>query len=345
MVHFDHSALDRLMTAVLRDKGVNESSVRHVVSSLIQTSLRGVDSHGINLFPHYCKEVDSGRINKNPHFKFEKTAAATAVMDADHGFGHHAGAAAIDSAIDYALQSGMGSVSVKNSSHFGAAAYFGLRAAEKDCLGFAFTNADALVKAHGSSEPFFGTNPICFCAPMKDEDPFCLDMATSLVSWNKINNCRMNNQPIPPHWAFDEQGNSVTDPHKAISLNPAGEYKGFGLGAVVDILCALLANGPLSRDIIPMYTSAIADKRYINHFFMVIDIRKFTDVNVFKSRLQEMVNGIRNLKPLSSATKVMAAGDPEKKSSGQRLNEGIPVSDVKFADFLSVSEQFRSAAK
>ncbi len=166
MTRFDAGKLAALMAAELAKRHIDPESNQHVVASLVQTSLRGVDSHGINLFPHYCRAAEAGRINSRPHISISRTGPSTAVMDADH---------------------------VRNSTHFGAAAYFGLIAAERDCLGFAFTNADALVKAFGAKEAFFGTNPICFTAPLQNESPFCLDMATSLVSWNKINNYRREN--------------------------------------------------------------------------------------------------------------------------------------------------------
>ena len=265
MIYFDSQRLKPLMILILKDKGVNQDSIHHVVSSLIDTSLRGVDSHGINLFPHYCRELDAGRINKNPHFQINQTAVSTASMNADHGFGYHAGVVAMDKAIELAKNTGMGAVSVKDSSHFGAAAYFGLRAAEKDCLGFAFTNADDLVKAHGGKESFFGTNPICFTAPMNSEEPFCLDMSTSVVSWNKIQNYRQSNESIPLGWAFDENGCEVTDPHKAKTLNPIGGYKGFGLGAMVDILCALLADGPLGLNTLVAILSIVPTESVHTH--------------------------------------------------------------------------------
>ena len=173
----------------------------------------------------------------------------TALLDADHALGHHAGAVAMDQAIEFAKRSGIGAVAVKNSTHFGAAAYIGLRAPAHDCLGFASTNADALVKAHGAREAFFGTNPVCFTAPLEREEPFCLDMATSLVSWNKVVNRRRENSPIPASWAFDASGTPVTDPNRAVTLNPAGEYKGYGLGMMVDILCGILSGGPVGREI------------------------------------------------------------------------------------------------
>src|SRR5690242_2101294 len=126
MHHFDAEKLPALMESELVALNVDRDSIRHVVSSLIQTSLRGVDSHGINLFPHYCRAVAAGRVNARPNISVTNTGAATVVIDADHAFGHHAGAIAMGNAIALALESGMGAVSVRNSTHFGAAAYFGL---------------------------------------------------------------------------------------------------------------------------------------------------------------------------------------------------------------------------
>src|SRR3989337_517805 len=96
----DSVGLSALMKVFLKGKGMNIDSVNHCVDSLIQTSLRGIDSHGINLFPHYCRAVDAGRINKNPQFKIRSSAKSAAILNADHAFGHHASAVAIDYAID-----------------------------------------------------------------------------------------------------------------------------------------------------------------------------------------------------------------------------------------------------
>jgi ureidoglycolate dehydrogenase (NAD+) len=340
-IRLDSTKLSEIMKAVLKNKDVNTDSLNHCVDSLIQTSLRGVDSHGINLFPHYCRAVDSGRINKHPQLKIKSTAPSSAIMNADDAFGHHAGAVAIDYAIEKAKETGMAAIGVIDSTHFGAAAYFAFRAAEKDCIGWAFTNADALVKAHNSKEAFFGTNPICFTAPMANEGPFCLDMATSTVSWNKIKNYRVANKQIPIEWAFDVEGRPVTNPHDARSLRPAGDYKGFGLGMMVDILCAILTGGIISKDLLPMFTSPIEARRKISHFFMVMDISKFTDVQSFKNNLQIMADRIRKL-PKSGEEEVMVAGDPEKKTFAKRIKEGIPIEKSVWKEFLEISPEFET---
>ena len=343
MIYLDSKTLHRIMETTLVERGVNTGSVQHVVESLIQTSLRGVDSHGIKLFPHYCRAIDGGRISKHPKITIEDTGVSTAVVDADNSFGHHSGAVAMDHAISLSKQTGIGAVSVKNSTHFGAAAYFGFRAANADCIGLAFTNANALLKTFGSNEAFFGTNPICFAAPMMSEGPFCLDMATSLASWNKIMNKQKENATIADNWAFGENGEKVTNPHEARTLNPIGEYKGYGLAMMVDILCGILADSLSSKDICDMYNAPISEKRYISHFFMAIDINKFLNTETFKRKLQDTVIRLRNLPPSDSERQVMVPGDPEKKFFQIRIKEGIPLDDEKFREFLNLSGRFSDA--
>jgi ureidoglycolate dehydrogenase (NAD+) len=345
MYRFNHKLLEELMLVTLKDKGIKNDIATNVVQSLVQTSLRGVDSHGINLFPHYCQEIDAGRINKSPNIQTTHLSPCSKLVDADHTFGHHAGIVAVDIGCESAQEYGMSGVAVKNSSHFGAAAYFGLHAARKDFICMAFTNADALVKGYGSRESFFGTNPICFCAPMLNEDPFCLDMATSQISWNKIKEYSRNRLQIPDNLAYDSDGNMTTDPDQVKMLAPIGEYKGFDLGMVVDILCALLGGGLISKDILPMYKEPLSEKRYICHYFVIIKISDYVDVEEFKNRLKSMSDRIRNLSTANGIKQVMIAGDPEKIKYIERNKKGIPVFSDVFQNFLLLSPEFNEALK
>ena len=339
-VILDSGRLRGQMLMVMADLGVTDESALAVVESLVQTSLRGVDSHGINLFPHYCNAIQSGRISKSPNLTIDQRAASVAILDANHAFGHYAGTVAMAHAVKMAGDTGMGSVAVNNSSHFGAAAYFALQAAEQGYLGFSFTNADALVKAWGSTDAFFGTNPVCFTAPLANEGPFCLDMATSKVSWNKINNYKRNEMPLDDGWACDSDGRTVTDPQRAVSLHPVGDYKGFGLGMMVDILCAVLTGGIISKDLDAMYAD-ISKQRRVSHFFMAIDVSKFIAVDLFKVQLQQMVDRIRVLPSLDNAH-MMVGGDPEKITFKQRSLTGIPMDRLKYDEYLAVSPSFQS---
>lgn len=341
---FKGAELQRSIIQEFLSIGVNSESAEHAARSMVETSLRGVDSHGINLFPHYHRSFISGRLNKDPQFKFTNSKPTAFVLDADHAIGHHAGIVAMDKCISVAEEYGLAACTVKNSSHYGASAYFGLHAAKAGMIGLSFTNADALVKAFNGKSSFFGTNPICFCAPMNDEDPFCLDMATSLVSWNKIKNYRRMNEEIPEHWAYDANGQAVTDPHEARSLSPIGDYKGFGLGMMVEVLCALLSGSVIGKDMLAMFTSPPEAQRQVSHFFMAIDINSFIPEKAFKDSLSSMANQMRNMAKLGNES-VQVPGDPEKKTYKERQLEGIPVLDEVVGEYLDINPQFEQCLK
>jgi ureidoglycolate dehydrogenase (NAD+) len=336
-------ALDAMrFTAVTRDAfeaiRVDASSVAHVVGATVEASLRGVDSHGIHLLPHYHRAAQSRRVNPRPSFSVVKQSAAAAVLDADHAFGHHAAAVAIELAEELASKSGAGMVAVCRSTHFGAAAYAPLMAARRGRLAFGFTNADGLVRAFGATQPMFGTNPICMTAPMDGEEPCCLDMATSTVSWNKILNHRAQQLPLAAGWADDAQGQPTVDATAAHMLEPVGGYKGFGLGMLVEILCGLLAGGPIAHEILPMFTAPLTERRNLSHFFAVLDIAAFTDPATFRARLTALAHRIRGL-----GADVMIPGDPEKRTLAHRSLHGIPMTDERFAEFVAIDPAFQSA--
>ena len=342
MMYVDAKVLEELIADTLINKGVITEAANYVSAGLIQTSLRGIDSHGINLLPHYCRAVDAGRIKKNPNISINQTAASVAILDADHTFGHNAGSIAIQYATKLAKTTGIGAVSVKNSTHFGAAAFFTFQANKENCIGFAFTNGDALVQVYNSKEIFFGTNPICFTVPLANEEPFCLDMATSQVTWNKVLNFQRQNLPLEEGWAYDIDGQETTDSQKATSLASIGKYKGYGLGMMVDILCAVLIDGIISKNLLSMHNAPIEARRKVSHFFMAIDISMFTNINKFKENMQLIVDRIRTCEKDGNED-VMVAGDPEKKTYKIRTAKGIPVDQQKFNELLTISEDFRKA--
>jgi LDH2 family malate/lactate/ureidoglycolate dehydrogenase len=344
MPRLDARALEPLLAARLATRGVAEESARHVAASVIETSLRGVDSHGIHLFPHYCRAAVAGRVNPRPAMTVPRRTAATAVLDADHGFGHHAGSAAIALGAELADASGIGAVAVKDSTHFGAAAYFALQASRRGYLACAFTNADALVRAFGGEQPFFGTNPICLTAPMAGEEPFCLDMATSTVSWNRVLNHRRTDRPLAPGWAADSAGRDTVDPAAAAMLQPLGGYKGFGLGMMVEILCSLLADGPAARELLPMYSAPLEVRRHISHFFLVVRVDAFVDPGRFAERLAGLARQIRAAPAeAGNETRVMVPGDPEKSSFAERTAAGIPIDDDRLAELVALDPAFERA--
>lgn len=313
--------------------GIKKEYAQMTSEAICSASLRGTDSHGIRLTPHYLNAIKAGRIDPTAVYEFEKTTPSTGILDARHGIAHAAVAEAMDHAIELAKESGSGFVSVKNSNHCGAMAYYGLRAAEKDMIGLAFTNATPKLQAFNSSQSFFGLNPICFTAPMEGEEPFCYDASPTVMSNNKIKMIIEEGGILPEYVAADKDGNMTTNPEESRMLIPLGGkdagYKGYALSIVVDILCSLLSGMPNAKDISAMYEQDGAkpsEKRYLAQFVGAIRIDAFQDVKLFKRRLKETANAVRSL-PVHNNAKatVMMPGDPEKEIANERFINGVPV--------------------
>lgn len=321
----DSGLLKKIMNEIISKAGGNEISANSVSECLVGASLRGVDSHGIRLFPHYVNALIGGRVNGNPQLKITKTSPTVALLNADDAFGTLACMEAMNTAINTAQESGIGVVSVSNSSHFGAAACYGLMAAAADMIGLSFTNASPLLKTPNGKRAFFGANPICFTAPMQNETPFCYDASTTQITWNGVKKSRELNEKLDPGLAFDKDGAATIDPFDAVFLAPMGDYKGFGLSIVVDILCGLLSGMPVGDGVTNMYNNDIADKRYLGQFCVAINIAMFENINNFKERLQLLADKVRAEPREHADIPILFPGDPEKRMYKERRTSGIPV--------------------
>ena len=326
------------ISKLFRVIGVKKNIYKPVVDGLVETSLRGVDSHGIRLAPHYIRATLVGRINPKPKIKFKKTSPTTIIVDADHTYGITSGVIAMNKAIQMASRSGVGISVVKNSSHFGAAGIFGLMAAKKNMIGRAMTPVEDLVFPYGGKEAFLGTNAYCYAAPMQGEDPFILDMATTTISFNKLRMHQRDGRPLENGWAVDKNGEYTTDPNKAVALTHFGSYKGYGVALEPEIFASLLAGMPFGPYITHMFPLT-EKKRNLSHFFEAIDIKRFVPVAIFKKRLKQMVDELRAIPPAEGFDRVRVPGDPEKELYAIRIKKGIPLTREVVEDFRNVAKE------
>lgn len=337
-VRLEAEPLRLFVENVLVAEGVDPEVSALTARGLWMTSLRGTDSHGVRLLPHYVAGVRGGRINPKPAMTVERRAASLAVVDADHGFGHAAGIRAMREAIEIAKETGAGFVSVRNSNHCGGLAYFGLEAANAGMIGIAATHATPKVRSPQSTRSLVGINPLCVAAPMEGEEPFCLDMAPTPFSNNKVKQYAEDGRVLPPGVAADSEGNETMDPHVATMLLPIGDYKGFGLAMMIDVFCSLLSGMPAADKVSAMYGNSLSEKRFLGQFYGAIRIDAFQDPEVFKHRLREIAEGQRALPERMPGVPNRMPGDPEKDAQRDRLAHGIPVTEGDYARFLELAE-------
>ena len=341
----NHKNLKKFIFGILRKAGLNKHSNDSVTTGLYEASLRGVDSHGVRLLNHYVFSALKGRKNPKPNYKFYKSFPALGVLNADNAFGHAAGMKAIDICIKIANKLGVGIVAVKNSSHPGALASMALRAARKNYIVFAFTHADSLMLSHHGTKPYFGTNPICFAAPRREKEPFCIDMATSMISWNKLLKLKSQKKNLPNNLAADAEGKVTKIPSKARSLLAAGSYKGYALASMVEVLSGIFTGMNFGQSIPAMYEFSMNKPRKLGQFYMVIKPNAAVSLNTFLSRMQILTSQVRRQKPRTKKNKVMMPNDPEIFNAKIRRNSGIPLDNDTIIKMKKLSKRFNVRLK
>ena len=341
------------LASVFRAWGMSDAHAETTAELMVETDLRGVDSHGISMLPTYDNEFRAGRLNMKPVFKTVRENPATALIDADASLGHPVSVHAMSLAVDKCTSSGVGVVTVFNSHHFGAAGCYARIAAERGVIGMvtSATRGVTMVPTFGA-EPVLGTNPIAFAAPAKRNPPFQLDMATTTVAAGKVKVYKLNHKTLPPGWVVDADGKTVTDETAAFSyvfdrkeggITPlggtrdAGSHKGYGLAMMVHILAGTLSGASFSP--IRNRTQKPSDPHNIGHFFMAIDPRAFRAPGEFEDELDQAIDVLRATRPADPAQPVLVAGDPEMATKQERLANGVPIPDDLMTQLRAVVER------
>jgi ureidoglycolate dehydrogenase (NAD+) len=294
-----------------------------VAGSLVQTSLWGIDSHGIARLPHYLDRLQRGSIKAQPAIRVQATGAATAQVDGGQGQGIVVAHRANQEAMAMARAQGIGAVGVSNSSHCGAMALYTRPAARAGLVALAFTHADSIAAPHGGTRAFFGTNPISIAFPREGGEPVCLDMATTAIPWNRVMNARREGHALPAGVAIDAQGLGTADAQQARALLPLGgtEYghKGYGLALAIDLLCGPLNGNPYGPMIPPMFTGLDAPRR-LGAFFIVMDPLRFAGGALLAGVVAQMAGALAG-----EPGAPRMPGDPELEHEARRSRAGIPV--------------------
>ena len=259
----------------------------------------------------------------------------------------------MDIGMAIAATQGVCMLAVQNSHHPGAMAATTLYAARKGAIiglccatilglvgvyfdaGFiswGHTNTGPKLANFGASGSTFGTNPVAFAAPRgTEEDPFSLDMATSMIPWNKVEHHRATGGPLPEGVATTVEGVPTSDAAETQYLLPAGGYKGFGLAAMVEILSCVFTGMKFGDETQPMYgpKSDVTKGRGVGQFYLVARADGAVPQESFESELRRMSEAVRAVAPLEeNGPAPQFAGDPEVGRAKLRGEIGIPLDGV-----------------
>ncbi len=328
----DAGSLRAFAEAVLERAGASSVAREIVVSSLLDADRRGVHTHGLVRLPSYLDDVRSGRVVVDAVPRLVEDGGAVALIDGGGAFGAVTAAAGMDEAITRAGKHGVGLVATRGGNHFGAAAFYALRAADRGFIGIAATSTPAVMAPWGGAEARIGNNPLAIAAPTPDGlAPFVLDFAQSAVSRGRIKLAEAAGEPIPAGWALDADGRSTTDATAALAgaLLPFGGHKASGLALAVEVLTGVLSGGELGPDLINASLTGSASSGSatrvgtVGSLYVAIDPSPLVGRDEFAERLARLIAVIKDTPPLEGFDEVIVPGEIEAREAEAAHRSGI----------------------
>lgn len=325
---------------VFMKSGVPREDALICTHILLAADLRGIESHGLSRLKMYYDRIKAGIQSPLTQIEIIRDGPTTAVWDAHHGMGQVVGWRAMNTAIEKARHYGMGSVAVRNSTHYGIAGYYPLMAVAQGMIGWSVTNTRPSVAPTFGSKPMLGTNPIAFGAPTDEACPYLFDAATSIIQRGKVEIHARKEKNLPEGWVIDQDGQPASDPHQILQglirdenallpLGGAGEdfggHKGYGLSNIVEILSASLQSGAFLHGLTGGDTSGKPQPYRIGHFFMAMDIEQYLPLDEFKHNIGDLLRELRNSKKAQGHDRIYLAGEKEFESEELVRKQGIPV--------------------
>ena len=280
------------------------------------------------------------------------------IRDRDRGLGLVVAPKAMEIACEKAALAGTGWVAVQNSNHFGIAGYHAMKALPSQMIGWAMTHAAPLVTPTFSKEKLLGTNPIAVAIPAKEEPAFVADFASTAVAYGKLEILQRKGLDTPDGWVQDANGDPCNDAF-AIKNGGAllplggdrehGSHKGYGLGAIVDILSGVLSGANFGPWVPPFATAGFMQAGETvgygtGHFLGAMRVDAFRPAEDFTQDMDKWIRRFRSAKAVEGK-QVLIPGDPERELEALRRVEGIPLLNPVVEDLQTLATRFKLAFK
>ena len=321
--------------------GVPEADAGAVAEHLVESNLKGHDSHGVVRTPSYLDGVREGRTNPGADFVIERQSETTALVNGNWNFGQVVARQTMALAVEKAQRMGVGIAVAYQATHVGRLGAYVEQTAAAGLLGIAMANnhgASHLVAPFGGRKPRLSTNPMAFGFPTGDPAaPFVLDMATSVAAEGKLRVARNKGAKVPDGWLLDAEGSPTNDPADLygppwgaiLPLGGAAGHKGFGLSMVVEALAGALSPAGVSRP---------DPSRGGNGLFtMAVDPQRFGGLDAFAGWMDTLIDWVKQPPYQDGADGILTAGEPERRSQAEREAHGIPIDDATWQQLVEAS--------
>ena len=300
-------------------RGMSEAHAALVADVLVWAELRGMDTHGVMRVPRYVELIRKGELNARPSIKVVLDAPACVHLDCDRAAGPVAMMEGVRAACGKAKAAGIGLALVRATTHTAALGYYAQSAARDGFAAIAFAASVPLMAYHGARAAGLGTAPLAIAVPGEDE-PFALDMASSMISMGSLMQARAAGAAIPEGAALAADGSPTTDARRASIPLPLGGAKGSGLAFMVECLASLLGGNPILAESLGGST-----RHKQNGVVIAIDVARFIAPERFREELGRLTAALRAL-PAQPGAEILMPGERGRRNA-ERARKGFEIED------------------
>ena len=316
MPRFAPDDLQRFTAEVLRAGGATERVATGVAAHLVESNLKGVDSHGVGRIPYYLEIMGNGFVDPRAEPVVERDDAQLIRVYGAGGFGIVALEAALEALLAERPAPAIAVAGITNCGHTGRIGSFAERAAAAGrfalILGGGGRQRFANTAPYGGARGVLSTNPYALALPGGRYGPVVVDFATSATAQGKLMLARAKGETLAPGTILDKDGVPSRNPedfYAGGAILPAAGPKGYGLALIAELIGNALLGAP----------------QEFNWLMILLDLERFRAFGDYQAAAEAILADVKAVPPQEGFDEVCLPGELEARRAEDRRRAGVPI--------------------
>jgi len=318
---------------IILKTGFSELRAEKCAEIFTINSVDGVNSHGINRFPKFVKNIQDGFVRPGAIPTLVHRVGSLEQWDGNLGPGPLNATFATDRATVLAMENGIGMVTLANTNHWMRGGTYGWQAATKGFVFICWTNTCQNMPAWGATDPRIGNNPFVIAVPYQNE-AIVLDFAMSQYSYGKMESLYKEGRTLPYPGGFNKQGEITSDPGQILEswrVLPIGYWKGAGLSLLLDIMATIFSGGLSTHQI-----QGCSSESGVSQVFIAINLKALHNFPAIDNSIHQIIEDLHRSNPVDSSSKVRYPGENVLLVRNENMKNGIPVNKENWEKLLNL---------